>query len=49
MHKLLYRESLTLEKAREAIAALQGTVEGSDEDIALLLNFVAAATRGIVR
>ena len=49
MHKLLYRESLTLEKAREAIAALQGTVEGADEDIALLLDFVAAATRGIVR
>ena len=49
MHKLLYREGLTLEKAREAIAALRGTVEGADGDVELLLSFVAAATRGIVR
>jgi len=49
MHKLLYREGLTLEKAREAIAALRGSVDGGDDDIELLLNFVAAATRGIVR
>ncbi len=49
LHKLLYREGLTLEKAREAIAALRGSVDGGDDDIELLLNFVAAATRGIVR
>ena len=49
MHKLLYREGLTLDKAREAIAALQGTVEDGDADIALLLNFLAAASRGIAR
>ncbi|MCY7315791.1 MAG: acyl-ACP--UDP-N-acetylglucosamine O-acyltransferase [Rubrivivax sp.] len=49
MHKLLYREGLTLEKAREAIAALRGSVDGGDDDIELLLNFIAAATRGIVR
>lgn len=49
MHKLLYREGLTLEKAREAIAALGGSVEGGDADIELLLGFLAAATRGIAR
>ena len=49
MHRLLYRESLTLEKAREAIAALQGTVEGGDADIEALLSFIAGATRGIAR
>lgn len=49
MHKLLYREGLTLEKAREAIEALKGSVEGGDEDIGVLLNFLAASTRGIVR
>ncbi len=49
MHRLLYREGLTLEKAREAIAALQGTVEGGDADVDALLSFVASATRGIAR
>jgi UDP-N-acetylglucosamine acyltransferase len=49
MHKLLYREGLTLEKAREAIAALHGTVEGGGADIDVLLNFLAASTRGIAR
>jgi UDP-N-acetylglucosamine acyltransferase len=49
MHKLLYREGLTLEKARAAISALQGTVEDGDADIELLSGFLAAATRGIVR
>ncbi|MDO9073237.1 MAG: acyl-ACP--UDP-N-acetylglucosamine O-acyltransferase [Rubrivivax sp.] len=49
MHRLLYREGLTLEKARDAIAALKGTVEGGDADIDLLLGFIAGATRGIAR
>ena len=49
MHRLLYREGLTLEAAKAAIAALQGTVEGGDGDVALLLDFLAASTRGIVR
>ena len=49
MHRLLYRDGLTLEKAREAIAALAGTVEGGDADIAMLQDFLAAAARGIVR
>jgi UDP-N-acetylglucosamine acyltransferase len=49
MHKLLYREGLTLQAAKAAIAALKGTVEGGDADIDRLLGFLAASTRGIVR
>ncbi|MBU6257773.1 MAG: acyl-ACP--UDP-N-acetylglucosamine O-acyltransferase [Burkholderiales bacterium] len=49
MHKLLYREGLTLEAARQAIAALRGSVEGGDADVDALLGFLAGSTRGIVR
>jgi UDP-N-acetylglucosamine acyltransferase len=49
MHRLIYRDGLTLDRAREAIAALAGTVEGGDADVQMLLDFLAAATRGIVR
>jgi len=49
MHRLLYRSGLTLEQARGAIAALAGSVEGGDGDVRLLLDFLAAAKRGIVR
>ncbi len=49
MHRLLYRDGLTLEAAKTAIAALRGTVDGGDADIALVLDFLAASTRGIVR
>jgi UDP-N-acetylglucosamine acyltransferase len=49
MHRLLYRSGLTLEQARGAIAALVGSVEGGDDDVRLLLDFLAAAKRGIVR
>jgi UDP-N-acetylglucosamine acyltransferase len=49
MHRLLYRDGLTLEHAREAIAALAGTVEGGDGDVRMLLDFLAASTRGIAR
>ena len=49
MHKLLYREGLTLDAAKAAIAALKGTVEGGDADVDGLLGFLAASTRGIVR
>ena len=49
MHRLLYRDGLKLEDARAAIAALIGSVEGGDADIGLLLDFLAASTRGIVR
>jgi UDP-N-acetylglucosamine acyltransferase len=49
MHRLLYREGLTLESAKAAIAALKGSVDGGDSDVALLLDFLAASTRGIAR
>ena len=48
-HRLLYRDGLTLEKARAAIAAQTGSVEGGDADITALLDFLSASTRGIVR
>lgn len=47
MHKLLYRSSLTLEQAVTAIGALRG--QQADEDVEVMLNFLAAAERGIVR
>ena len=49
MHKLLYRQGLTFEAAREAIAALAGTVPEADGDVALMTQFFAASTRGILR
>jgi UDP-N-acetylglucosamine acyltransferase len=49
MHRLIYREGLTLERAREAIAELTGTVEGGDDDLRQMLDFLASASRGIVR
>jgi UDP-N-acetylglucosamine acyltransferase len=49
MHKLLYRDGLTLDAAKAAIGALKGTVEGGDADVAELLDFLAVSTRGIVR
>jgi len=49
MHRLLYREGLTLEAARQAIAALRGAVPDGDGDVQLLLDFLAASTRGIAR
>jgi UDP-N-acetylglucosamine acyltransferase len=49
MHRLLYRDGLTLDKAREAIAALRGALPEGDADVALVSDFLAAATRGIVR
>ena len=49
MHRLLYRDGLTLDGAQAAIAALRGTVEGGDADVDMLLGFLAAATRGIAR
>jgi UDP-N-acetylglucosamine acyltransferase len=49
IHRLLYRDGLTLEKAREAINALLGSVEGGDAEVQAMLDFLAASTRGIVR
>jgi UDP-N-acetylglucosamine acyltransferase len=49
MHRLLYRDGLTLDNAKTSIAALRGTVEGGDVDVNMLLDFLAASTRGIAR
>ncbi len=55
MHRLLYRDGLTLEAARAAIEALRGSIEGAGAgegggaDVTLLLDFLAAAKRGIAR
>ena len=49
MHRLLYREGLTLEKSRDAMAGLLGTVEDGDGDVQAMLDFLAASTRGIAR
>jgi UDP-N-acetylglucosamine acyltransferase len=49
MHRLLYRDGLTLEAAKAAIAALRGTVECGDGDVQMLLEFLSASTRGIAR
>jgi len=49
MHRLLYRDGLTLEQSRAAIEALRGSVEGGDGDVRLLLDFLSEARRGIVR
>jgi UDP-N-acetylglucosamine acyltransferase len=49
MHRLLYRQGLTLEQAVGELGALKGLVDGGDADVQLLLDFLAAAKRGIVR
>jgi len=49
MHKLLYRDGLTLDAAKAAIGALAGSVDGGDGDVQMLLDFLAVSTRGIVR
>ena len=51
MHRLLYRDGLALEAARSAIEALRDGQSGpeADADVQLLLDFLAASTRGIAR
>ncbi len=50
MHRLLYRDGLALDAARQGIAALLGAVaDGGDADVQRMLDFLAAATRGIAR
>ena len=49
MHRLLYRDGLTLDQATQAIQALRGATSDGDEDVAALLDFLAASTRGIAR
>jgi UDP-N-acetylglucosamine acyltransferase len=49
LYKLLYRSSLTLAQASDAMIALQGEHPPADADVALMLEFLASADRGIVR
>jgi UDP-N-acetylglucosamine acyltransferase len=49
MHRLLYRKGLRLDEAVQQIEALRVEQPQSEADIALMLDFVAAASRGIVR
>lgn len=49
MHRLLYRQGLTLEAARSAIADLPVMHPEAEGDIALLLAFLDASARGIAR
>jgi UDP-N-acetylglucosamine acyltransferase len=49
MHRALYRRGLTLEVARAEIEGLRGEVAEAEPDIELMLGFLAAAERGIVR
>jgi UDP-N-acetylglucosamine acyltransferase len=49
MHRLLYREGLSFEEARTRLAALAESDPGSAADVALMIDFLATATRGIAR
>ena len=49
LHRLLYRSNLRLDEAVQRMAQLRAEAPASDADIALMLEFLAAATRGIVR
>ena len=49
MHRLLYRSGKTFEDARAAIAALAATLPDAAGDIAMMVEFLARATRGIAR
>lgn len=49
MHKLLYRSNLPLEQAVEQIGALRGSTADGDADVEVMLGFLAACKRGIVR
>ncbi|MEO8249427.1 MAG: acyl-[acyl-carrier-protein]--UDP-N-acetylglucosamine O-acyltransferase, partial [Burkholderiales bacterium] len=52
MHRLLYRENLTLQASREAIGAMgkgEATVAGAEADVTAMLEFLGRAERGIVR
>ncbi|WP_240635983.1 acyl-ACP--UDP-N-acetylglucosamine O-acyltransferase [Caldimonas tepidiphila] len=49
MYRSLYRRGLTLEQARAEIAQLGEQLPEAQGDIALMLDFLAAADRGIVR
>ncbi|WP_395701827.1 acyl-ACP--UDP-N-acetylglucosamine O-acyltransferase [Aquabacterium sp.] len=47
MHKLIFRDGLTLQQAIEEIGKLRG--QGGDADVQVMLDFFAASKRGLVR
>ncbi len=49
MHKILYRQSLTLDAARVELQTLRDPALHGDADVATMLDFLAKADRGIVR
>jgi UDP-N-acetylglucosamine acyltransferase len=49
MHRLLYRNGLTFANAREEIAALSEQTPEAADDVAMMTDFLANATRGIAR
>lgn len=49
MHRLLYRQGLTLDDAKAGIATLGAEHLDSQDDVALMLGFLEASKRGIVR
>ena len=49
MHRLLYRQGLTLEDAVQAIASLAAEMPEAAQDIALMQSFLTASKRGIAR
>ena len=49
MHKALYRDDLTLEAAKIQIAGLSAATPEAALDVQTMLDFLSAATRGIVR
>ena len=49
MHKLLYRQGLTLDTAQQEIAHLLQQMPEAAQDIALMQSFLASSTRGIAR
>ncbi|HEY9237893.1 MAG TPA: acyl-ACP--UDP-N-acetylglucosamine O-acyltransferase [Burkholderiaceae bacterium] len=49
MHRLLYRNGLTFDAARQSIVALGAEMPEAEADIALMSEFLAGATRGIAR
>ncbi len=49
MHRLIYRDGLTLEQATQAIEALRDGVPQGAADVQAMLDFLAASTRGIAR
>lgn len=49
MHRALYRRSLSLDDARREIAALADATAEAAGDVSTMLDFLDAATRGIVR